>query len=383
MRLAWIELRDFRNHEHTAIRALPDGLTVVVGPNGEGKTNLLEACTSCTRCELSAGVVERSRSCATAPTRRTPAESSRPRDGKVLVEVEIPVRGPSRVQVNRSPVRRKRDLRRQVRAVLFGPVRPADRDRGPVEAPRVPGRGADGAVAAQGGAAHRLRPDAAPAEPAAEGVGRAGGAAGARGLGRGAGRGGRGARASRVTSAVERLAPHAADGVLGWLAGYELVVRLPAQRLAARRRRPDGGVPVACSPSAGPTSSQRRTTLVGPHRDDLEPRGARPRAPAPAGSHGETWATALCAPRSGWPRPSPRSSASPRCCSSTTRSARSTPRGATGSRGPCRRPWRPGRRSPSPTRPTCRHGDRRGLGRAGRRRRDRAGGSRMMPHSKG
>ena len=43
------------------------------------------------------------------------------RDGRVLVEVEIPPQGASRVQVNRSPVRRKRDLRRQVRAVFFGP----------------------------------------------------------------------------------------------------------------------------------------------------------------------------------------------------------------------------------------------------------------------
>jgi DNA replication and repair protein RecF len=39
----------------------------------------------------------------------------------VLVEVEIPGRGANRVQVNRSTVRRKRDLRRQVRAVYFGP----------------------------------------------------------------------------------------------------------------------------------------------------------------------------------------------------------------------------------------------------------------------
>ena len=39
----------------------------------------------------------------------------------MLVEVEIPTQGASKVKVNRSPVRRKRDLRRQVRAVLFGP----------------------------------------------------------------------------------------------------------------------------------------------------------------------------------------------------------------------------------------------------------------------
>ena len=42
MRLAWVELRDFRNHAHTRIEPVPDGLIVAVGPNGEGKTNLLE-----------------------------------------------------------------------------------------------------------------------------------------------------------------------------------------------------------------------------------------------------------------------------------------------------------------------------------------------------
>jgi len=42
MRLAWVELRDFRNHAYTRIEQVPDGLIVAVGPNGEGKTNLLE-----------------------------------------------------------------------------------------------------------------------------------------------------------------------------------------------------------------------------------------------------------------------------------------------------------------------------------------------------
>ena len=42
MRLRWLELREFRNHPHTRIDDIPDGLVVVVGPNGEGKTNLLE-----------------------------------------------------------------------------------------------------------------------------------------------------------------------------------------------------------------------------------------------------------------------------------------------------------------------------------------------------
>ena len=41
MRLLWFEVRDFRNHEHTRVDPMPDGLIVAVGPNGEGKTNLL------------------------------------------------------------------------------------------------------------------------------------------------------------------------------------------------------------------------------------------------------------------------------------------------------------------------------------------------------
>ena len=42
MRLAWIEARDFRNHRETSLE-VPPGLIAVVGPNGQGKTNLLEA----------------------------------------------------------------------------------------------------------------------------------------------------------------------------------------------------------------------------------------------------------------------------------------------------------------------------------------------------
>lgn len=37
-----VELRDFRNHEHTHITLAP-GITVFVGPNGQGKTNFVEA----------------------------------------------------------------------------------------------------------------------------------------------------------------------------------------------------------------------------------------------------------------------------------------------------------------------------------------------------
>jgi DNA replication and repair protein RecF len=42
MLLRWVELREFRNHAHTKLKPIPEGLLVAVGANGEGKTNLLE-----------------------------------------------------------------------------------------------------------------------------------------------------------------------------------------------------------------------------------------------------------------------------------------------------------------------------------------------------
>ena len=42
MRLRWVELLNFRNHADTRV-AVPEGLVVAVGPNGSGKTNLMEA----------------------------------------------------------------------------------------------------------------------------------------------------------------------------------------------------------------------------------------------------------------------------------------------------------------------------------------------------
>ena len=169
MRLAWVELRDFRNHAHTRIEPVPDGLIVAVGPNGEGKTNLLEADVLLILAVLAWRLDESAARADGAEAAYARGEFET-REGRPLVEIEIPQKGASRVQVNRSPVRRKRDLRRQVRAVLFGPF----------DLPIVIGDPAkrraflDEAVtdvAAQGVAVHGLRPGAASAQPTAEGVG--------------------------------------------------------------------------------------------------------------------------------------------------------------------------------------------------------------------
>jgi DNA replication and repair protein RecF len=289
LRLLWAELRDFRNHRETHVSDVPEGLITVVGPNGEGKTNLLEGIAFLF-------FLTSPRVSATLPLVREGAEAAYSRgevettNGRILIEVEIPGKGANRVQVNRSPVRRKRDVKRQVRAVFFGPddldvVRgePGERRRFMDEAVTSlwplkesaltaydrtlrqrnrllkdwEGRGAptgldawDAELIANGSALTRLR-----------------------------------------AQAVAMLAPSATEEY-EHLASYELECTYApnvsasdpadleeafAERLVERRS----------------DELIRRTTLVGPHRDDLtlavRDLGARSFA-----SHGESWAAALC-----------------------------------------------------------------------------------------
>lgn len=287
MRLAWIELRDFRNHAYTRIEPVPDGLVVAVGPNGEGKTNLMEGmyvlyALSSPRTSSNAALV---RYGAEAAYARGEFETD---DGRVLVEVEIPTRGASRVKVNRSPVRRKRDLRRQVRVVLFGPF----------DLPIVIGDPSkrrtflDEAVTA-------LWPLKETLFTAYDRTLRQRNRLLKEWEGRGEPAGLQAWDEELVTAgsaliraraqAVELLAPHASDE-FAHLAGDDLICRYAPnlwdeadleggfrRRLADRRS----------------DELIRRTTLVGPHRDDLsiEVRALGART---AGSHGETWAAALC-----------------------------------------------------------------------------------------
>jgi DNA replication and repair protein RecF len=119
VRFAWIEARDFRNHRDTALE-VPAGLVAVVGPNGHGKTNLLEALYYL--CALESPRVH-----SDLPLIRTGASSAYLRGevvtetGRFLIEVEVRPSGQNRVQVNRAVVRRKRDLRTSIRAVFSGP----------------------------------------------------------------------------------------------------------------------------------------------------------------------------------------------------------------------------------------------------------------------
>jgi DNA replication and repair protein RecF len=113
-------LTDFRSYHHAELVPAPDGLTVVVGANGEGKTNLLEAI----------GYLASLRSFRGAPGEaliRVGADSAvvraegRRQQRNLLIEAELRPSGRDRVQVNRQPLRRTRDLLGALQATVFSP----------------------------------------------------------------------------------------------------------------------------------------------------------------------------------------------------------------------------------------------------------------------
>ncbi len=116
-------LTDFRNYE-TAEVELPPGLTVVVGGNGEGKTNLLEAVGYLTTLESFRGAPGEAlvrQGCERAVVRGEGERSGR----SLLIEAEIPsggrTRGRARVALNRQPLRRAGDLLGALVTTVFAP----------------------------------------------------------------------------------------------------------------------------------------------------------------------------------------------------------------------------------------------------------------------
>jgi DNA replication and repair protein RecF len=98
----------------------PEGLTVIVGGNGEGKTNLLEA----------VGYLATLRSFRGAPgdalirdgAAQAVVRAEGVREGrKMLIEAELRPAGRDRVQVNRHVLRRTRDLLGALQVTVFAP----------------------------------------------------------------------------------------------------------------------------------------------------------------------------------------------------------------------------------------------------------------------
>jgi DNA replication and repair protein RecF len=119
MYVAALELADFRSYPTVNLRLEP-GCTTFVGANGQGKTNLLEALGY-------AATLGSHRVSADAPMVRAGAERAVIRVGvvrgerKMLVELELVPGRANRARINRSPVRRPREVLGVLRTVLFAP----------------------------------------------------------------------------------------------------------------------------------------------------------------------------------------------------------------------------------------------------------------------
>jgi DNA replication and repair protein RecF len=117
LRRLW--LTDFRNYESADVE-LAEGLTVVVGGNGEGKSNLLEALGWLARLSSFRGAPPDAlvRDGAAHAVIRAEIEQDARR---VLIEAELVPGGRNRVQVNRQPLKRSRDLLGAFRVTVFSP----------------------------------------------------------------------------------------------------------------------------------------------------------------------------------------------------------------------------------------------------------------------
>jgi DNA replication and repair protein RecF len=114
-----LSVTDFRSWPQADLRLTP-GVTVLVGANGQGKTNLVEAVAylatlSSHRVSSDAPLVRRG--AATAVVRATAVNDGR----ELTVQVEIQPGKANRARVNRSPVPRPREILGIVRTVVFAP----------------------------------------------------------------------------------------------------------------------------------------------------------------------------------------------------------------------------------------------------------------------
>ncbi|NKY36285.1 DNA replication/repair protein RecF [Nocardia speluncae] len=119
MHIRALTLHDFRSWEHAEIE-LSTGPTVFLGANGNGKTNLLEALGYLS-------TLGSHRVSADTPLIRTGAERARVGANvinlgrELRVDVEVNRGAANRAQINRSPVRRPREILGILHTVLFAP----------------------------------------------------------------------------------------------------------------------------------------------------------------------------------------------------------------------------------------------------------------------
>ena len=120
MIIAWLSIENFRNHRSTKL-PLDAERTLVVGPNGHGKTNLLEAIALLDGSGSFRGASAETLVRAGCDQAFVRAEIRRERRTR-LVEMEIAAAGRSRAQVNGQRVRSLRELADVVSTVVFCPA---------------------------------------------------------------------------------------------------------------------------------------------------------------------------------------------------------------------------------------------------------------------
>lgn len=114
-----LSLTDFRSYANTEIE-LESGVTAFIGPNGQGKTNLVEAVGYLAT--LGSHRVAHDAPLVRLGCDRAVLRGQVVRDGRqLLVEIEITPRRTNRVRVNRAPLPRPREVLGLVRTVLFAP----------------------------------------------------------------------------------------------------------------------------------------------------------------------------------------------------------------------------------------------------------------------
>ena len=307
MHVAHLSLVDYRSYAALELPLEP-GVTAFVGPNGQGKTNLVEAIGY-------VATLASHRVASDAPLVRHGAERAVVRADVVrderhtLIELELNPGKANRARVNRSPVPRAREVLGLLRTVLFAPEDlalvkgdPSERRRFLDEllvarAPRFAGVRADydrvlkqrNALLKSAGAARRARSaegalhtlDVWDAHLAA---------AGAELL----------AARLELVAALEPLVDAAYDAVSGGRGPTALAYAssLGAEALAAAGHGREGleAALLAATSERRPAELERGVSLVGPHRDDLVLSLGPGDAALPVkgyASHGESWSFAL------------------------------------------------------------------------------------------
>ncbi len=120
MTLRRIHLADFRSFAEATFEPDPEGTTVLSGPNGTGKTTVLEAVAYLGTQRSFRGAPKEAMvrtGCERAVLRAELTRQGTP----VLVEAEVATSGRSRAQVNRQPARARRDLAEAVPVTVFSP----------------------------------------------------------------------------------------------------------------------------------------------------------------------------------------------------------------------------------------------------------------------